>query len=85
MALIFQAKGLAGRTRSGAARALMRDKQAASTRWRARSRYRSRQMGGNPWTAAGFSFPCSPSERSSGAAVPADDRDGGDRGEHRGR
>jgi len=67
------------------AAALMRDKQAAlDTLAREELGIDPAEMGGNPWTAAGFSFALfRPRSDLPGAAVPADDRNGGDRSEHR--
>ena len=57
LALIFQAKGLSRADAQRVAAALMRDKQAAlDTLAREELGIDPAEMGGNPWTAAGFSF-----------------------------
>ena len=57
LALIFQAKGLGRADAQRVAAALMRDKQAAlDTLAREELGIDPAEMGGNPWTAAGFSF-----------------------------
>lgn len=57
LALIFQAKGLDRAQAQRVAADLMRDKQAAlATLAREELGIDPREMGGNPWSAAGFSF-----------------------------